>query len=323
MEPGQTWVGIDVAKAHLDVARWGTAGSRRVPNTPAGWRRLIAELGRVDQPRVVLEATGPYHRAVVVALDAAAIPTAVINPAQLRWYARSQGIRAKTDTVDAQLIARYGAQTQPAPTPLPTAGERRLAELVSRRTDLVQDKVREQNRQQTTTDPLVLASIARHLTVLADEVTTLDRAIATEMAADPRLAARAALLRSAPGIGPVVTATLVAALPELGSISPKPLAALVGVAPFARDSGTQSRARSCAGGRAPVRTALYQAVVSAVRRTGGIVTAHLQRLLARGKPYKVAMVATMRWLLGILNAMLRDGLTWDQTNVGQGRFLTP
>lgn len=125
-----------------------------------------------------------------------------------------------------------------------------------------------------------------------------------------------------PGIGPVVTATLVSGLPELGTASPKQLAALVGIAPFARESGTQLRPRSIAGGRAPVRIALYQAVVSAAR-CNPVLRAHVQRLLARGKPYKVAMVATMRRLLGILNAMLRDGLTWDQTNVGQGRFLPP
>ena len=321
MSLSATWFGIDVAKAHLDVAQWGAAASRRVPNTPAGWTRLLAELNRTEQPVVVLEATGPYHRPLVVALHAGGIPTTVINPAQMRSYARSQGQRAKTDPIDAQLLARYGAQTQPAPTPLPTASERRLAELVSRRHDLTQDRVREQNRRQTTTDPLILASIDRHLALLADELAAVDRAIATETAADAQSAARSALLRSAPGIGPVIAATLVAGLPELGTLAPKPLAALVGVAPFARESGTQHRPRTIAGGRAPVRTALFQAVVSATR-CNAVLRAHLQRLIARGKPYKVAMVATMRRLLGILNAMLRDGLTWQQTTVGQGRFLS-
>ena len=316
------WFGIDVAKAQLDLARAGTPGCRRVANTPAGWKRLIAALAQAAQPQVVLEATGPYHRPLVLALHAAGIPTSVINPAWLRAYARSCGSRAKTDVIDAHLIARYGAQTQPAPTPLPTDGERRLAELVSRRQDLVQDKVREQNRQQTTTDPLILASLDRHLAMLAEELGALTRAIAQVTAADAALAARSVQLQSAPGVGPVVAATLLAGLPELGTRGPKPLAALVGVAPFARESGTQRRARVCAGGRAPVRTALYQAAVSAVR-SNSIVAAHFQRLLSRGKPYKVAMVATMRWLLGILNAMLRDGLTWPQTEVGHGHFQTP
>lgn len=307
--PGvQSWFGIDVAKAQLDVARAGAAGSRRVANTPAGWKRLIAEVSRTEQPRVVLEATGPYHRQLVVALDAAGIPTAVINPAHLRSFARSQGQRAKTDGIDAHMIARYGAQTQPAPTPLPTESERRLAELVSRRQDITQDRVREKNRRQTTSDPLIRDSIDRHLAMLADEVTELDRAIADVTAADERIAARSALLRSAPGIGPVVAATLVSGLPELGTARPKQLAALVGVAPFARESGAQVRPRAIAGGRAPVRKVLYQAGVSATR-CNPVIRAHLQRLLDRGKPSKVAMVATMRWLLGILNAMLRDGLT--------------
>lgn len=315
-----TWFGIDVAKAHLDIAQAAVAGSWRVANTPAGWTRLLAQLGRHDQPRVVLEATGPYHRHLVLALHAQAIPTAVINPAQLRSYARSQGQRAKTDAVDAQLIARYGAQTQPAPTPLPTASERRLAELVSRRQDLTQDRVRELNRRQTTTDPVVLASLDRHLAMLAAELRELDQAIAAVTAADARSATRTALLRSAPGIGPVIAATLVAGVPELGTLSPKPLAALVGVAPYARESGSQVRPRTIAGGRAAVRKALYQAVVSAAR-CNPVIRTHLQRLLDRGKPFKVAMVATMRRLLGILNAMLREGLRWEQTQVGQGRFL--
>lgn len=314
------WFGIDVSKAHLDLARSSIPGTQRVANTPAGWRRVVADVGRTGQPMVVLEATGPYHRDLVLALHAEGIPTAVINPAHLRYFARSQGRRAKTDPVDAQLIACYGAQTQPAPTPVPSATERRLADLVSRRHDITQDRVREQNRRQTTTDPGILASIERHLAMLAAELTTLDRTIAAVTAADARTATRTALLRSAPGIGPVIAATLVAGLPELGSASPKQLAALVGVAPFARESGTQQWARTIAGGRSHVRTALYQAVVSATR-TNSVLRDLRQRLIARGKPYKVAMIATLRRFLGILNAMLRDGLTWDQTNVGQGRCL--
>jgi transposase len=316
-----SWFGIDVSKAHLDVARASTQGSVRIANTPAGWKRLVAEIGRTEQPRVVLEATGPYHRDLVLVLHAHAIPTAVINPAHMRYFARSQGIRAKTDLIDAHLIARYGAQTTPAPTPLPSASERRLAELVSRRQDITQDRVREQNRRGTTTDPLILASIDRHLVMLAGERTVVDRAIAAVTAADSGTATRSAQLRSVPGIGPLIAATLVAGLPELGTASSKQLAALVGVAPFARESGTQHRPRTIAGGRAPVRRALYQAVVSAAR-SNAVINAHLQRLIARGKPYKVAMVATMRRYLGILNAMLRDGLTWQQTDVGQGRFQT-
>lgn len=317
----QSWIGIDVAKAHLDIARSQRPGQVRVANTAAGWQRLLAELAGTEQPQVVVEATGPYHRGLVVALQAAGIPTAVINPAHLRYFARSQGQRAKTDAIDAQLIARYGAQIMPAPTPLPSPAERRLADLVSRRQDLVQDRVREQNRRATTTDPLILASIERHLTMLAAELRALERAMATVTTTDAALATRTARLRSAPGIGPVIAATVVAGLPELGTLAPKPLAALVGVAPFARESGAQTHRRAIAGGRATVRKALYQAVVSATR-CNPVLKAHLQHLQARGKPYKVAMVATMRRFLGILNAMLRDGLDWSETEVGQGRFLT-
>ena len=320
MKEPRTYVGMDVGKAWLDLASWPAGGTWRVPNTPSGWATLIARLGQGANPLVVLEATGSYHVGVVVALDAVGIATAVINPARMRHFARSQGQRAKTDAADATLIAQYGVQTQPAPTPLPTPAIRTLQALVNRRADLTQDRVRELNRLKTATEPAVCASITRHLTLIDTERAELERAIAVTTAGDAEIATKSALIDSAPGIGAVLAATIIAGLPELGRASPNQLAALVGVAPFARDSGKHAGTRSIAGGRATVRKALYQAVTTGLRCNPAL-SHHVAKLKAAGKPHKVAMVAAMHRLLGILNAMVRDGLTWHQTDVGQGRFL--
>jgi transposase len=321
MAEPRTYVGMDVAKAWLDLASWPDGKPWRVPNTPTGWVRLIERMAQSAHPLVVLEATGSYHVGVVVALDAAGIAAAVINPAQIRNFARSQGKRAKTDASDAKLIAQYGVQTTPAPTPLPSPAIRTLQALVNRREDLTQDRVRELNRRKTATDLAVCASITRHLAMIDAERAELDRTIAETIAHDAEIATKTTLIDSAPGIGAVLAATIIAGLPELGQASPKQLAALVGVAPFARDSGKHAGKRSIAGGRATVRKALYQAVTTGLRCNPAL-RRHIAKLKAAGKPHKVAMVAAMRRLLGILNAMVHDGLSWQQTDVGQGRFLT-
>lgn len=320
MTEPRSYVGMDVGKAWLDLATWPAGRRWRSANTATGWVTLIAHMEQLSQPLVVLEATGSYHMGVVLALDAAGIATAVINPAQMRHFARSQGKRAKTDAADATLIAQYGVQTAPDPTPLPPAAVRTLQALVRRREDLTQDRVRELNRLKTATEPVVCASITRHLTMIDTERDALDRAIADTIAHDEDLITKTNLLDSAPGIGAVLAATIIAGLPELGQVRSKPLAALVGVAPFARDSGKHAGYRAISGGRATVRKALYQAVTTGLRCNPAL-RCHVAKLKAAGKPHKVAMVAAMRRLLNILNAMVRDGLTWQQTQVGQGRFL--
>lgn len=320
MTESKTYVGLDVAKEWLDLARWPEGTTKRVANTPSGWANLVGYLGQLTKPLVVLEATGSYHVGVVVALDEAGYSSAVINPAYIRNFARSQGKRVKTDPTDARLIAQYGTQTRAEPTPLPTATERRLQALVGRREDLTQDRVRELNRIQTATDPFVRASHERQLAVITAERSTIEQEITRLIATDPALVSRTTLIDTAPGIGAILAATIIAGLPELGSASPKQLAALVGVAPFTHESGKRKGQRLIGGGRATVRKALYQAVTTGLRCNPAL-RAHVTKLKAAGKPHKKAMIAAMRRLLGILNAMVRDNLTWQQTDVGQGRFL--
>jgi transposase len=322
MAERRTYIGLDVAKEWLDLAQWPDGTSWRIPNTPRGWTTLIGDLGQLTNPLVVLEATGPYHLGVVIALADAGYASAVINPAHIRHFARSQGKRAKTDRADAKLIAQYGGQTTPAATPLPSATERTLRTLVNRREDLTKDRVRERNRLKTATEPFVRASIERHLAMIAAEHKEIDQEMVRLIATDREITTRTRLIDTAPGIGSVLAATIIAGLPELGHARSKQLAALVGVAPFAHDSGKKTGQRSISGGRASVRKALYQAVTTGLRCNPALRT-HVTKLKDAGKPHKTAMVAAMRRLLGILNAMLRDGLTWQETAVGQGRFLDP
>jgi transposase len=313
-------VGIDVSKAWLDGMETATGASWRVANTPAGWQDLIARMPTNPPPLIVLEATGPYHQGVTVALDAAGFTPAVVNPLKIRRFIQSHGYRAKTDRADARMVARYGQQVQPVPQPVPPPSTRTLQALISRRRDLTHLLVMEKNRTQQTTDPVVAASLARTMANLVREQQRLDGEIARVVAADAQLAAASARLRTAPGIGVLLAPTLVAALPELGSRTGKELAALVGLAPYARESGQQHGPRTIAGGRAAVRCALYQAATTAVR-CNPVLRAHYQHLRTRGKAHTVAVIACARRLLGILNAMVRDNLTWDQTAVGQGRFV--
>jgi transposase len=317
----ETCIGIDVSKAWLDVIQGPDGTPWRVPNTPAGWERLRAALGTIPAPLIVLEATGNLHVGVTVALDAAGLTPAVVNPLSVRRFGQSLGQHAKTDRTDARLLATYGERLRPVPRPVPTETARTLQALVSRRQELTKLIVMETNRR-TTADPVVRPSIAAVLTLLTGQQRTLDRQIATVIASDPGLAARLAQLTSVPGIGPVIGATLVASLPELGTTTGAQISALVGLAPYARDSGAQRGQRCIHGGRAPVRRSLYLAALTAIRRSLAL-RVHYQQLRARGKPFKVALIACARRLLRIINAMLRDGLTWDQTHVAQGRVQPP
>lgn len=307
----EAFVGIDVAKAWLDVAWLPTGRRERLPNTEVGWADLVTALTADPAPLIVLEATGKHHVGVTVALAAAGLTPAVINPLAVRRFGQSLGQHAKTDRTDARLLARYGERMRPVPRPVPTAPARPLRALVSRRAELTKLIVMAKNRR-TTAEPVVQASIATVLAVLMAQHAELDRQIAAVIAGDPVLADRLAHLTSAPGIGPVIGATLVAALPELGTVAGPRVAALVGLAPYARDSGAQRGQRFIHGGRPMVRRALYQAAFTSVQWSP-VLSAHYQQLRARGKAHKVALIACARRLLGILNAMLREGLTWSQT----------
>lgn len=296
-----TYLGIDVAKDFLDLAARPSGQCVRVANTPAA---LAAALGRVGRPQLtVLEASGGYERVALRTLQAAQLPVARVNPRQVRDFARATGQLAKTDTIDAALLARYGEVMRPTATPPVDAATEHLAALVERRRQLVAMREAERNRQRHA-PAAVAADLAAHLAFLGERIAALDAEMQAAILADDGLRQRATLLRSMPGVGPVLAATLLAELPELGQASGKELAALVGVAPFARDSGSWRGRRQVWGGRAPLRAALYMAALVASRHNPTIHRFYT-RLVAAGKPKKLALVACMRKLLVILNAILR------------------
>ena len=305
------FLGIDVARDDLEVAVYPTDAGWRVPNTPAGHARLV-QWAQAHQPvRLVLEATGGHERAVDAALDAAGLPVVVINPRQGRDFARSRNIQVKTDRVDAQVLARFAAEVQPPLRPRPSAASQELHALVTRRRQLLTARVAEQQRRPLAS-PVVRADIDANLAWLAQRLAALDAQIAAALQADAALRARAAWLQSIPGIGPTASATLLAELPELGSLSRRQIAALVGVAPFNRDSGTWRGRRRIWGGRASVRAVLYMATVAATR-ANPVIRAFYRRLVAAGKPSKVALTACMRKLLVFCNALCQHQTLWDPT----------
>jgi transposase len=307
------WVGIDVAKAWLDVAVGVTGPAWRAPSTAAGIEALVGRLRAARVVGVVVEATGGYEAALVAALQGAGVPVARVNPRQVRDFARATGRLAKTDRIDARVLAAYGRACTPAPAPVVAAAARDREALVARRRQLIELRTAESNRL-LTAGPAVRDGIARHLAWLAQEIAALDREIDRATQADATCAATSALLRTAAGVGPVLAATLTALLPELGTLDRKRIAALVGVAPLNRDSGTRRGARAVWGGRAPVRAALYMPTLTAIR-CNPTIRAFRDRLAAAGKPPKVVIVACMRKLLTVLNAMLRAQTAWRDTTL--------
>lgn len=303
-----TYLGLDVAKAQVDVGVRPTGEVAQFSNDAVGHAALVAWATPLAPTGIVLEATGGYERAVVVALTAAGLPVAVVNPRQVRDFARSTGQLAKTDRLDAAILALFAERVQPAVRPLSDAATAELAELITRRRQLVEMLAMERNRL-----PLVRTRVRRdvqaHITWLERRVTETDDDLRQAIEASPVWRVQEDLLRSVPGIGPVVSRTLLALLPELGQLNRKQIAALVGVAPLARDSGTWRGPRAVWGGRASVRRALYMAALVATRRNP-VVQAFYARLRAAGKPAKVALVACMRKLLTILHAMVHAGTPW-------------
>lgn len=303
------FLGIDVARDDLEVAVYPTGAAWRVPNTAAGHTRLRRWAQTHHPARVVLEATGGYEQAVDAALYAAGLPVVVSNPRQVRDFARSRNILVKTDRIDAQVIARFAAEVQPPLRPRPSAASQEVHALVTRRRQLLADRVAEQQRRPLAR-PSIQADIDAHVAWLTARLTTLDAQIAAALQADPTLRARAGWLQSIPGIGPTASATLLAELPELGTLSRRQIAALAGVAPFNRDSGAWRGRRGIWGGRASVRAVLYMATVAATRANPAI-RAFYQRLLAAGKRPKVALTACMRKLLILCNALCKHETLWD------------
>ncbi len=305
----ERWIGIDVAKRWLDVASTTETRVVRFANDAAGVAALLSTLSAPDPQLVVLEATGGHERLVATALAGSGIPVAVVNPLHVRHFARSAGKLAKTDALDAQILALFGERMQPEPRPQPDATTQDLASLLARRRQLVDMQTAEKNRRPTVA-PRLRPGLDAHLGWLSEQIAALDREVAETVQEDPATQAKATLLRTVPGIGPAVAATLVGLLPELGRLDRRQIAALVGVAPLNRDSGTRTGGRRIRGGRGSVRAMLYMAVVTGIVHNP-VLKPFYARLCAQGKPTKVAMVACMRKLLTMANAMVRDGTVWS------------
>jgi transposase len=307
MEP--IFVGIDVAKNRLDVHIQPSGEAFAVTRDEVGLADLARRVAILSPLVVALEATGGYEVVVAATLAAAALPVVVINPRQVRQFARATGRLAKTDTLDAQTIAAFAAAVRPPVRAIPDAQARLLTQLVARRRQLVDMLGAEQNRRQLI-EPALQGRLDAHIRWLQQAVHELDEDIHTAIRSSPMWRATEDLLRSVPGIGPITASTLIADLPELGRLDRRKIAALVGVAPINRDSGTVRGRRMIAGGRAPVRHVLYMATVAAIRHNA-IIAAFYRRLVADGRPGKLAVTAAMRKLLVILNAILRDGRPWQ------------
>ena len=305
-----TFVGIDVSKAFLDSATRPNPGIGRDPNDPAGIAALVARLKPVAPTLVVVEATGGLEIPLVAALQLAQIPVAAINPRQARDFAKATGRLAKTDRIDAEALAHFAEAIRPEARPLPSAEVQALDALLSRRQQLLGMRVMETNRLGACSDPTVRAGLERHIAWLETEAAAADRLLAEAVQASPAWKERDELLQSIPGLGPVTSLTLLAALPELGHLDGGKLSALVGLAPFADDSGTRRGGRHVRGGRAVVRRVLYLAALSAVRHNPAM-KAFRDRLKARGKKAKVILTAVARKLLILANAVVRTGRRWD------------
>jgi transposase len=310
MTTAPTFVGIDVSKAALDVAVRPGDTAFRVANDPTGLAELVERLRPLAPALVVLEATGGYEAPAVAALQVAAIPAAAINPRQARDFARATGRLAKTDRIDAEALAHFAEAVRPEPRAAATAERQALDAALSRRGQLVEMRVMESNRLATCRDASVRAGIERHLAWLDAEEALAERVLAEAVQGSPAWRERDELLRGIPGIGPVVSRTLLASLPELGTIDGGRLAALAGLAPYAHDSGTLKGGRHIRGGRADVRRALYLAALSAARRDGPLKE-FADRLRGRGKKAKVVLIAVARKLLVIANAVIRAGQPWQ------------
>ena len=304
-------VGIDVSKAMLVVAVVPTGERWTTETTPAAIDELIARLQRVTPTIIVVEATGGYERALVAACASAGLPVAVVNPRQVRAFAQALGRTAKTDDIDADVLAVFGARVQPTPRAIPDAATQALAALVARRRQLIEMIGMERRRlEQAAPTGRITRDLRTHIRWLERRVTDVDEDIGTAIQASPVWRVHEDLLRSVPGVGPITARTLLAELPELGTLDRRAIAALVGVAPMNCDSGQYRGQRHIWGGRASVRATLYMAAVSAARHNAHLAPFY-RRLRAAGKPAKVALVATMRKLLTLMNALLKHQSRWN------------
>jgi transposase len=305
------FVGIDVAKAWVDVAVRPTGHRQRVRTDDAeAVGRLVAEFVALAPTVIVVEASGGYESALVSACAVAGLPIVVVNPRQVRDFAKALGRLAKTDALDAEVLALFGERVQPPVRPLRDAETQALGDLLQRRRQLIDMLTAERHRRAQAIDRRVIESLDEHIRWLESRIRGVDEELQTAVQASPLWRVQEQRLRSVPGIGPTTALTLLSELPELGQLSRRAIAALVGVAPLNQDSGTHRGPRITWGGRARVRTALYMATITAVR-CNPVLRTFYQRLIAAGKRAKVARIATVRKLLTILNAMVKQQTAWQ------------
>jgi transposase len=304
------FVGIDVSKDRLDVHVLPSKQASAVARNGEGLDRLAIELCGLAPALVVLEATGGFELTVAAALAGAGLPLAVVNPRQIRDFARATGRLAKTDTLDAEVIALFAERIRPEPRPVAEVEAQVLAELVTRRRQLVEMIGMESNRRRQARAPEVQRTLEATLKTLEAQLAELDREIDDTVRGSPAWRAADDLLTSVPGVGDITARTLIAELPELGRLDRRRIAALVGIAPINRDSGQMRGHRAIAGGRTAVRNVLFMATLTATR-WNPVIKAHYTQLVGRGRPKKVAIVACMRRLLGILNAIIRTASPWQ------------
>lgn len=303
------FIGIDVSKASLDVAVRPTGESWQVSNDPEGISQLVEKVRKYAPEGVILEATGGYEAASATTMALAGLPVAVVNPRHVRDFAKSLGRLAKTDKIDAAVLARFGEAVRPEPRKLADEQTVQLQALTARHRQLIEMIVAEKNRM-ALAHATVRSGVKKHIEWMEEELSKVDADLRDQLKKSPIWRENDKNLQTVPGIGPVTSATLLAELPELGQLNRKKIAALVGVAPFSCDSGKMHGKRAIWGGRASVRTALYMATLSATR-FNSVIRAHHQHLLALGKPFKVALVACMRKLLTILNAIILNKTSWN------------
>lgn len=309
MSKRKTNIGIDVSKQLLEVAVYESEFHYRCPNKASALAALLAELIALRPARIVVEATGGLEKPLVHALHTAKLPVVVINPRQVRAFAKATGQLAKTDRLDAAVLAHFGAAIKPPLRPLKSTDEQELEALMGRRSQLVEMLVAEKNRRHSATSEVVRDTIKEHIDWLEERIAELDEQLQSRLVSSTVWQNKDAILQSVPGIGPVVSFSLLADLPELGTLNRQRISKLVGVAPLNCDSGQQRGLRHIFGGRARVRCMLYMATFTAMR-FNPVIKEFYQRLVAKGKPHKVALTACMRKLLSIINLMIRNQTLW-------------
>jgi transposase len=306
----QVSIGIDVAKATLDLHVLSSGQTQTLPNTKAGHEELIKLLPGPALCLIVLEATGGYEREVVANLTDAGYRVAVINPKRARDFARALGLVAKTDRIDAHVLALFAERVQPAPSDKTPEKQAEIQQLVARRRQLIDLKTQESNRWDVTHAKAARKSIQAVLNTLEAEIRGIEKVIEALLGSDDDWQQKIQLIQSVPGLGKVTAATVVADVPEIGKLNRQQISALIGLAPYNRDSGAMKGKRSISGGRKSVRCVLYMAALAA-RRSNPLIKAFADRLAQHGKPFKVIITACMRKLLVILNSILKSGQPWN------------